>query len=209
MDYKWAKDFTLELINQYSIAGAVIPSSYNNQADYLLRIPKLLDDAQMYAATNQARIRAVVPLINLEHQERGNWIVYQLPEDCWQVCSSGLVRLFKGKYQRYHKYHQIGDRSLLVPGDLKGALQLEYYRYPLLLGSNPKDNAKLDNTVAAQMALPYYAAAHIVMYDNAFAYQALYNEFEAKLARLAEVPKTEVSIVEDSYSAAEWDLNEA
>ena len=96
MNYKWARDFALELINQYSIAGAVVPGSYNNQADYLLRIPKLLDDAQMYVATNQGRIRTSVYLSELESDERGGWTAYKLPKDCWQVCSSGLVRLSDG-----------------------------------------------------------------------------------------------------------------
>lgn len=208
MDYKWARDFTLELINQYSIAGKGIPESYNNQADYLKRIPKLLDDAQMYVATSQGRIRTVVPLLNLESQTEGEWLVVRLPEDCWQVCSSGLIRVKRDGFQRYHKYHQIGDRSIMIPSDLSGVLQLEYFRYPALLGANPKDTAKLDNTPAAQMALPYYVAAHLVMHDNAFAYQALYNEFEAKLARLAEIPKTEVTVVEDAYSGEEWQFNE-
>jgi hypothetical protein len=59
MNYKWARDYTLELINQYSIAGAVTPESYNNQADYLARIPKMLNDAQIYVATTAGKIRAV------------------------------------------------------------------------------------------------------------------------------------------------------
>lgn len=209
MNYKWARDFTLELINQYSIAGSRIPDSYNNQADYVLRIPKLLDDAQMYAATNQARIRAVVPMENLDHREREGWVMYELPEDCWQVCSSGILRLYDGKVQRYHKYHQVGDRGIMVPASLDGCLHLEYFRYPTLLGQNPTESTELDNSAAAQMALPYYVAAHLAMHDDPFVYQALYNEFEAKLARLAEVPKAEITSVEDSYDATEWPYNEA
>lgn len=204
MNYKWARDFTLELINQYSIAGSPIPNSYNNQADYVARIPKLMDDAQMYVATNQGRIRTVEPMVNLDWQRRGEWKVFQLPDDCWQVCSSGIIRLEDGHFQRYHRYHLIGDRSIMIPAELDGDLQLEYFRYPNLLGPKPNDEAPLDNTPVAQMALPYYVAAHIVMHDDEFAYQALYNEFEAKLARLAEVPKAEVATVEDAYSAAEW-----
>lgn len=208
MNYKWARDFALELINQYSIAGAVVPGSYNNQADYLLRIPKLLDDAQMYVATNQGRIRTSVYLSELESDERGGWTAYKLPKDCWQVCSSGLVRLSDGAIQRYHQYHQVGGTTILIPTDLGGDMLLEYFRYPTLLGDKPAEDAELDNTPTAQMALPYYVAAHIVMHDNAFAYQALYNEFEAKLARLAGVLTTEVTAAEDSYGGAGWDFSE-
>lgn len=209
MDYKWAREFALKLINQYSIAGAEIPASYNNQSDYLLRIPGLLDDGQMYIATNQGRIRATVPLGDLESRDVGGWVEYTLPKDCWQVCSSGLVCLLYGRFQRYHKYHLVGSDRILVPVGLGEDVMLEYFRYPKLLGNDPADNAQLDNTPVAQMALPYYAAAHLVMYDNAFAYQALYNEFEAKMIRLAGAPGAEVEQVEDSYSAAEWRYNEA
>lgn len=199
MTYGQIRDFALNLIKQHSIAGSPIPNSYNNQADYVLHIPQLLDDAQMYVATNAGRIRTVVSVSNLDSHEEDGWVVYRLPEDCWQICSSGLLRLHDGKVQRYHKYHQMGDRSIMVPASLGGALQLEYFRYPALLGPDPDEDAELDNTPVAQMALPYYVAAHLVMHDDAFAYQALYNEFEAKLARLVEAPRAELGAVEDVY----------
>lgn len=204
MTYGQIRDFTLKLINQYSIAGSPIPDSYNNQADYVLHIPQLLDDAQMYVATNQGRIRTVVPMTALDSHEEDGWTVYRLPEDCWQVCSSGLLRLHKGEVQRYHRYHQVGDRSIMVPSSLEGVLQLEYFRYPALLGADPSPEMELDNTPVAQMALPYYVAAHLVMHDDSFAYQALYNEFENKLSRLVEAPQAELSSVEDVYDTAAW-----
>lgn len=204
MDYAWARDFTLELINQYSIAGEKVQEGYNNQADYLARIPKLLDDGQMYMATTSARMRTVVPLCGLARQGMGAWVMYHLPEDCWQVCSGGLIRTDGPVLQRYHGYHLVGNDGIAVPGDLDGKMMLEYYRYPALLGKDPMDDDRLDNVPEAQMALPYYAAAHLVMHDNAFAYQALYNEFEAKLARLGEQPQAEMNTVEDAYSPSEW-----
>lgn len=204
MDYAWARDFTLELINQYSIAGEKVQEGYNNQADYLARIPKLLDDGQMYMATTSARMRTVVPLCGLARQGMGAWVMYHLPEDCWQVCSGGLIRTDGPVLQRYHGYHLVGNDGIAVPGDLDGKMMLEYYRYPALLGKDPMDDDRLDNVPEAQMALPYYAAAHLVMQDDAFAYQALYNEFEAKLARLGEQPQAEMNTVEDAYSPSEW-----
>ena len=68
MDYKWAREFTLELVNQYSIAGGEIATTYNNQADYLRRIPKLLNDAQVYVATNAGKIRTITDLKSLRKQ---------------------------------------------------------------------------------------------------------------------------------------------
>jgi len=208
MTYKWARDFALELINQYSIAGQEIPTGYNNQADYLKRIPKLLDDAQMYVATTAGKIRTITALRSLPRRELGAWWLYQLPQDCWQVCSGGLVRYDGPVLERYHEYRSVGDNGIAVPKELDGELVLEYYRYPLMVGDSPKDDAELDNTREAQMVLPYYVAAHLVMQDNSFAYASLYNEFEAKLARLAEQLQTELTVVEDAYSAAELLYNE-
>lgn len=203
MDYKWAREFTLELVNQYSIAGGEIATTYNNQADYLRRIPKLLNDAQVYVATNAGKIRTITDLKSLKRSRMGSWFMYQLPEDCWQVCSGGIIRTDGPRFQRYHKYHLVGDNGIAVPEELDGEMHLEYYRYPALLEQEPADEAKLDNTVEAQMALPYYVAAHIVMQDDAFAYATLMNEFEAKLARLGERLQTDMNVVEDCYSAGE------
>ena len=159
MDYKWARDFTLELINQYSITGSEVEASYNNQADYLRRLPKLLNDAQVYVATNAGKIRTVAALKSLQSRKVGAWFLYQLPEDCWQVCSGGLIRMDGPVMQRYHRYHLMGDNGIAVPDELDGEMFLEYYRYPVLLGQEPAERTKLDNTVEAQMALPYYVAA--------------------------------------------------
>ena len=104
---------------------------------------------------------------------------------------------------RYSRYRLLGDNGITVPKELDGALMLEYFRYPALLGDDPVDTTPLDNTREAQMALPYYVAAHLVMQDDAFAYSALMNEFEAKLARMGERLQAELTIVEDAYSAGE------
>ena len=205
MNYAWARDFALELINQYSVAGDPVLLSYNNQADYLARIPKLLDDAQNLVATPVRRIRATmhVTVLSVEAKHDG-WTVYKLPADCWQISSAGLVRFTKAGMQRFHRYHLIGRDHIALPDEVGTNMMLEYFRYPKLLGTAPKADAELDNTTEVQMALPYYVAAHLVMYDNAFAYATLTNEWETKLERLYELPQTELTVVEDAYSAEEW-----
>ena len=207
MNYGWARDFALELINQHRIAGAKISDVYNNQADYLSRIPKLVDDAQTYIATTSGRIREVVPLNKLPYEERGGWREYTLPWNCWQMCSAGLIRYNGSRMQRFHNYHAIGSKKIAVPGDVAGDLSVEYYRLPGSIGDNPPDDAELDNSIPAQQAVPYYVAAHLVMYDNAFAYSALYNEFNDRLISLVEQPQTEVCVTEDSYSPKEWEYD--
>lgn len=206
MNYGWARDFTLELINQYTVAGEKVPASYNNQADYLARIPKLLDDAQHYVATTTGKIRELANLEELPCTgRRGEWLIYTLPANCWYICGSGLIQIDGHRMQRSRKYFPIGRQQIAVPRDLGGLLSVEYYRYPVKLGPNPKDSALLDNTEEAQRCLPYYVAAHLLMQDNAFAYASLYNEFEAKLARLTVVPQGEIYEVENAYATSEWE----
>lgn len=204
MNYKWARDYTLELIDQYSIAGAVTPETYNNQADYLARIPKLLNDAQVYVATTVGKIRVVEDLDNLSCDDNGKWLVYTMPGDFWQLCSGGLIRYDEdNELERCNLYHAIGANQIAVSKTVSGNMSVEYYRLPRPLSEKPEDDELLDNTIPAQMTLPYYVAAHLVMYDNAFAYQALMNEFESRLARLAESPTIIYGTVADTYGAAE------
>lgn len=198
-DYQWAKDYVLQLLNQYSISGTLVAPSYNGQFDYISRIPNLLNDAQVQVATTVGRIRTVIPLSELPCEEHGTWQIYTMPEDFWQICSGGLIRYGKENLERCNLCHAIGSKQIAVPKSLGGNLSVEYYRLPNLLSDKPEDDDPLDNTIPAQMALPYYVAAHLVMFDNAFAYQALMNEFESKLERLAEDPVFIVSTVEDAY----------
>lgn len=204
MNYGWARDYTLQLIHQYSIAGEKIDPVYNNQADYIVRIPKLLDDAQVYVATSVKKIRATVPVTALSRVRFGENLAYTMPDDFWQMSSAGFVTFEDRVLKRFHRYHVLGDGQFVLDEPVPKPLILEYYRQPVLLGDNPKDTAELDNSLEVQMALPFYAAAHLVMQDNAFAYASLINEFESKLARIQDVPHTEFNIVEDRYEMSEW-----
>lgn len=199
MTYGWAKNYALQLMNQYSMAGEPIPESYNNQDDYLRRIPGLINDAQLLLAATEGAMRTTVPLEELEQERRGRWRVYTLPEDCIQMCA-GLLRLDRpGRERRY----RMAGRRLEVWAD-EDQLALEYLRRPNLLGEEPAEDAELDNTVEAQMVVPYYVAAHLLMYDNAFAYAALLNEFEQRRVLLREMTRTEWGLVEDAYGGA-WE----
>lgn len=199
MNYKKARDITLQLINQYSVAGSKVPDTYNGQADYLNRIPNLLNDAAMQAATTTAPIRVLDDLKNLRCDDNGAWLVYTMPDDCWQLSSGGLIQYDGETFRRFHGYHPVGPNKIAVPKDIAGEVQVEYFRYPRMLDANPKDEDELDNTPVVQLALPFYAAAQLVMQEDAFAFSALSNEFESRLARLAERPHADCNTVENVY----------
>lgn len=205
MTYKDARDYTLSLINQYSVAGRAVVTSYNNQADYLCKIPRLLDDAAWLAATTTHRIRAGKPLSELTREEKRGWILYTLPEDCWQMNSGGLIRFQnnadgQSELGRYQRYRLLGPSEFALPAELPAdEFWLEYWRAPNLLGDKPADDAPLDNTVTVQLALPYYAASWLCVQDDSFACTLLRREFDNRLSIAGEIPQTEVTSVENVY----------
>ena len=204
MTYGEARDIALYLIHQESIAGQTIPGTYNNQQDYLYRIPSLVNAAQMDLATTAKKIPASVMLNDLEFEERSGSYIYTLPRDMWQRRGSGLLVPVQNPgecvhFIRYNNVRMLDRDKLILPARLPMETVVEYYRYPKRLAVSPKDEDLLDNVPEAQEAVPYYVAAHLVMQDDAFRYATLFNEYTAKKDGMIELPSTEPSIVQDVY----------
>ena len=187
MTYGQMRDRVLMLLNQYSIAGGKIRVTYNNQADYLARVPGAVNEALVYLATTARRLRSVR---KLEEAERaGVWRVFVLPEDCWQICSGGVFRLgADGSVERTNGFRLLGEDRLAVAGAADGAWMLEYFRYPVLLREKPEDGDLVDCPPECAGAVACYAAAQLAALDDANLQAALYNEFENRLSRLGELP---------------------
>ena len=214
MTYGECRDLSLNLIHQESIAGAVIPGTYNNQQDYLNKIPGLINAAEMDLATTTKPIPEEITLGELEREEKNGNYVYQLPEDLWQRRGSGLIipmrflERYQGlRYNRYNRLRMIGNDKLILPELLPDDTILEYYRYPWQLSAEPEDNDLLDNVREATAAIPYYVAAHCVMYDDAFLYATLQNEYTAKKEAMRELPHTEIDTVQDVYMEPAFDYH--
>ena len=208
MTYGECRDLALNLIHQESIAGVTIPGSYNNQQDYLNKIPGLINAAQVDIATTTKPIPAWVELGDLMCIEKHGNYVYTLPEDLWQRRGSGLIFPSQEKrsdyelhYDRYNHVRMIGNNQIILSEKLPPDTILEYYRYPVRMQNDPEDDDLLDNVPEAQEAVPYYVAAHIVMYDDAFLYATLQNEYSARKDAMRDQPRTEVDQVRDVYSS--------
>lgn len=212
MTYGECRDLALNLVHQESIAGVTIPGSYNNQQDYLNKIPGLINAAQMDIATTTKPIPAWVTLGELAcYEKQGNY-VYTLPDDLWQRRGSGLIMPVRERRSahelhndRYNRIRMIGNTQIIVPETLPAETILEYYRYPVRMEAEPEDDDLLDNVPEAQEAVPYYVAAHIVMYDDAFLYATLQNEYSAKKDALRDRPRTEIDPVRDVYTGRDGD----
>ncbi len=200
MTFAQLKRDALSLINQYSIAGRAIEPTYNNQADYLLRIPTFADDAQILIATTAKPIPAAVRLSNLDSEQIGDARLYTMPENFFKFRTPGILDITSPDAGRIPIEGYIMDSQFLLSGKCDpNNLVVEYYRYPSLLGENPKDEDKLDNTEDVQRIIPYYVAAHLVMYDDSYTHSSLHNEFETRLARLTRSVVTTVEPITNVY----------
>lgn len=196
MTYGQVKRAALRLLNAGTIAGSEIPLSYNDQADLVLAMPSLVDDAVMQIATTVKKIPAAVRLGTLEKLNTPGGTLYTLPADCWRLMNGGLLRPDgEGRRQDY----QLLGRQLLLPAE-KPELWAEYWRYPASVGNEPDDDTPLDNSPETHTAVPYFVAGQLVMYDDAYRYAALHNEWESRLRRLGEAVFTERSRVRDAYA---------
>jgi len=190
MTYGELKNRVLQYIFSYTIAGDEIELSYNNQADYVKMIPGLLNSAQTYVYQVK-HFDDVIRLCDLPCDDIGGCDQYLLPEDCLKM-KPGLIwpqgGEFKPQFVRYNNYKLLGGNKLLVPHGMGDKLLMEFQRRGVPVAETVPDNYVLQNTDEVNEILPFYIAAFIVMYDDAFRYSALYNEFETRLQRLEPNP---------------------
>ncbi len=203
MTYGEARDKTLQLINSYSLGGRLIESTYNEQQDYINRIPGLLNDAMLFVAMNVRPIQAQETLDYNDAEKMGNMYLFDLPPDFYEVDTAGLLVVDGDTSYRCTSYRLVSDESILLPM-LDGEVVLLYHRLPTLLPAKPDVDAKLFGEKVVQYALPYYAAAHLLLQDDAYAYTRLYNEWTTRVAQLRPAPHPERELVEDVYGIDNW-----
>lgn len=197
MKYADIKREVLSHINQYTMAGSQVAPSYNNQADYLNRIPVLLNEALVNIRTLVKPIPVVLPLTDGEPY--GGMVRYELPTDFWSLRTGGVSVIRNGRFRRTNQYRLQGRKYILAPDD--GEYTVEYYRYPvqLPLDSTLTDSYEVEEDPEVIQAATYYASAYLVLQEDEFAYATLYNDYESRLGRISPGITAEVQPVEDSY----------
>lgn len=199
MNYGDFKTRVLMLLNQHTIAGNEIALSYNNQDDYVLRIPNLLNAALRYLATTTRPIYAEYPLDWDKAEKKDGFYIFTMPDDFWQLVGRGIPVIRSGRFVMYHKYRWYGRKKLVIPAADRGDMTVQYYRYPVEVPAVPANDFALDGEPDALEAAAYYVAANLAMHDNAFLYSALYNEFESRRQQMTERPQAEYEDMEDVY----------
>jgi len=211
MTYGEFKDRVLQLIFSYSIAGDEIELSYNNQEDYVKQIPALLSTAQSYVYQIKT-FEDCVKLKDLMHEEFDDYtMLYHLPDDCLAMIPGLIVPRRSGygrPVERNTDYKLFGGDKLLVSKHVPDEAILEYEKRGVPVPANVPDTYLLKNTDEVNEILPFYVAAFLVLYDDAFRYAALYNEFETRLQRLRTNPTyvetTEVFDAYGGFKGADW-----
>lgn len=198
MLYSEIKRETLSHINQYSVAGTQVAPSYNNQADYLNRLPVYINEALVNIRTLVKPEPVVYPLHG--GQEYGGLLRFTLPDDFWSLKTGGVCTIRDGHFQKTNDYRLQGKQYILFPKD-RGEYTIEYYKYPeqLPLDSTLTDSYELDVEPEVIQAATYYAAAQLVIQEDEFAYSALYNDYESRMARISRGITAEIQPTQDAY----------
>lgn len=224
MTFGEVKVNALNLIQQETIAGTEIPGTYNNQQDYLNKIPGLVNAALMDIATTAKYIPAEVTLGELYYEESAGSRIYELPDDMWQRRGSGLLVPRQTYwhdphygFDRFSRYRLVGRTKLILQHPLPDDTILEYYRYPDRIPilsktdrngnyyspeqyaemERKRDAIELDNAPETHELIPYYVAANVVIYDDPFLYASFYNTYQAKKAELHDLPEIEMRATDD------------
>ena len=204
MTFEQVQNQVLKLLNQYSVAGALVAPAYNNQQDYLNRVASLANDAVMEIATTARKISATLDLSTLESEDAGDWVRYELPEDFYQFKTGDtLLTTDDGRLLHTNLYTISGKKCLLVPKreiEEGSSYTITYYRYPKLLSEKPAPTDELDNAPETHYAVPFYVAAFLVIHDDNFLFASFYNKFEDKLAKMSAGLSVEAHSVDDVYN---------
>lgn len=164
-----------------------------------MRVPELVDDAQMIIASGPRPIRESKVLERSQAKDYGEMLEYRLPVDLMQIAPGGLLVLDGERFYYESGYVQPDDKRILLPRSITGTIRLEYYRRPRQITPDQEDADELDNSLLTHNAIPYYVAAHLVMQDDAFAYSALYNEWQNQLNGMYQRPQPHRGRVQNAY----------
>lgn len=155
--YRELKRKVLELINQYSVGGAAVSPDYNNQSDYIGRIPGLINDALQRIRT-EARPRVDVRSFSNGGTRYGDMTLYSLPQEYRVVKTGGVYRISDGKFEPFGGYRLLGEQSILFPAD-GASYMMEYYCAPDYIPEDPDDESGTDEDPEILTAACYFAAA--------------------------------------------------
>lgn len=202
MKYGEFKSFVLGLINQAQARGVELDEYYNDQADYLQRIPGLYNAAMLELASEAVTLVGVMePTQSSTVRSPEGFVAVAVPDDFIAMTGDGIPVVRGGQMTRIKGYYMVGADTVMIRSDLVENGVLEYRRRPERLPMAPAEidaDKQLDGTEEMQNAAAYYVAAMLVLQDDAFAYSALRNEYDDKLSEMKKRLRAETFFVDSS-----------
>lgn len=202
MKYGEFKSFVLGLINQAQARGVELDEYYNDQADYLQRIPGLYNAAMLELASEAVTLVGVMePTQSSTVRSPEGFVAVAVPDDFIAMTGDGIPVVRGGQMTRIKGYYMVGADTVMIRSDLVESGVLEYRRRPERLPMDPAEidaDKQLDGTEEMQNAAAYYAAAMLVLQDDAFAYSVLRNEYDDKLSEMKKRLRAETFFVDSS-----------
>lgn len=201
MTYKELKERVLQLLNTYSRNGTFIDNLYNDQSDYLMRIPGLYNSAMTDIAVAGKEFVGVIDwgAIDVEDYSMGKCIM-TVPDDFIRM-RPVLLDTRDGAYYS-GEFYPIGEDRLIIDKRLVGKF-LTYNRFPRKLDTTPGadiDRIRLDGDAEQQEAAILYIAARLVVNEDSFAYSSFMNEYDERRGNMKRL-SAEVVHVPDFYGA--------
>jgi hypothetical protein len=124
------------------------------------------------------------------------FVPYELPSDFMEF--NKIMRWYdQRQYDAFTgDYRFTGKKTVEINWFQTGQFDIHYYKLPTEIDSTTLDTYEFEIDVNAQTLIPYYIAAHVVMYDKQNVYVAIKQEYDNKLANLssAQVPYQEGAI---------------
>lgn len=198
MDYAQIKRIVLELINQYSIGGSQISPAYNNQSDYIHRIPNLINQAfsDIHRVVPRRMEFRISPRSGEPLDPGSHWGLWTMPSDCRTMVSGGVTMLDgDGTPVPFPLFRMLnGGRSIAMP-----VLRAEYDKCSFLVeyeaepeqlpvdpgnAAVPADTYELTEDTDTIQTACVYAAAMLLMLEDEYAYDALHAEYQRRLAAM-------------------------
>lgn len=202
MTYGEFKILVLKHIDQYTVAGEKVPLSYNNQADFVNKIPELTNIVLRMLATTTAPLTETVAASSFADAMPmpGGWSKITLPKDFWRINGSGLLTMEESGLSINGNYRFLTNRDLIVRTSEIPSMLIRYDRYPRRVKG--VDNETLDCDDAVADCASFYVGAQLMRTEDPYVYQSMMNEYSSMMAQIAKPITAEYVRSQDVYSVS-------
>lgn len=202
MTYGEFKTLVLKHIDQYTVAGEKVPLSYNNQADFVNKIPELTNIVLRMIATTTAPITETISASALADvmEMPGGWSKITMPKDFWRIHGSGILLMGGEELEISGNYRFLTNKEILVKTSEVSSMLIRYDRYPRKVQG--VDAELLDCEDAVADCASFYVGAQLMRTEDPYVYQSMMNEYSSMMAQIATPITAEYVRAKDVYSVS-------